>query len=173
MRDDKPDQGKNVIQMDFFYTYTGEEKRMDEAPVDKVTERADQFGTCLVMVSSETKAVHVAPIPSKGTASLKTVTEEVVRFSLETSSMDGCIFQGDGERAMRQLLRSVQQVRAIMGLACEVRMTGSNQHASNGQAERAVQNVRSPQFCGKSSSAEHFWAICTSTHGHSGTLVSC
>ena len=89
LRDDKPDQGKNVIQMDFFYTYTGEEKRMDEAPVDKVTERADQYGTCLVMVSSETKAVHLVPVPSKGTASLKTVTEEVVRLSLENSSMDG------------------------------------------------------------------------------------
>ena len=98
--------------MEFFCTYTGEEKRMDEARVDKVTERADQFGTCLVMASSETKTVLVVPFPSKGTASLKTVTEEVARFSLETSSMDGCIFQGDGERAMRQLLRSVQFVGA-------------------------------------------------------------
>lgn len=48
---------------------------MDEAPVDMI-ERADQYGTCLVMVSSETKAVHVVLVPSKGTASLKTVTEE-------------------------------------------------------------------------------------------------
>ena len=61
--------------------------------------------------------------------------------------MDSCIFQGDGERAMGQLLRSVQQVRAIMGLPCEVRMTHTNQHASNGQAEMAVQNVRRMANC--------------------------
>ena len=35
---------------------------MDEAPVDKVAERSDQYGACLVMTSSETKAVHVVPI---------------------------------------------------------------------------------------------------------------
>lgn len=63
--------GRNLI------TYTGEERRMDEAPTDKAAECSDQYGTCLVMTSSETKAVHVVPVPSKGTASLKTITEEV------------------------------------------------------------------------------------------------
>ena len=130
-RDEKADLGKNVIQLDFFYTYAGEDVRGDEGPVDKVKERSDQFGACLVMAASETKAVHVVPVPTKGTASFKTVTEEVVRFS----------------RAIRQILRSVQQVRAVMGLSSEVRMTGTNQHASNGQAERAVQNVRRLANC--------------------------
>ena len=69
--------------------------------MDKVAERSDQFGTCLVMTSSETKAIHVVPIPTKGTASLKTITEEVIRFSLENSGRDPCIFQGDSERSMR------------------------------------------------------------------------
>ena len=100
-REEKEDLGKNLIQLDFCYTYTGEEKRMEDTPVDKVAERSDQFGTCLVMTSSETKAIHVVPIPTKGTASLKTITEEVIRFSLENSGRDPCIFQGDSERSMR------------------------------------------------------------------------
>ena len=126
-REVKEDLGKNLIQLDFCFTYTGKEKRMDEAPPDKVAERSDQFGTCLVMTSSETKAVHTVPIPSKGTASLKTITEEMIRFSLENSARDQCIFQGDSERSMRQILRSVQQVRAMMGLQCEIRLTGMHQ----------------------------------------------
>ena len=146
-QDTKPDLGKNVIQLDFFFTYTGEETRTEEAPMDKVKERADQYGTCLVMTSSETKAIHVVPVPSKGTASLKTVTEEIIRFSMENASTDPCIFQGGSERAMRQILRSVQQVRTIMGLPCETRLTGSAQHASNGQAERAVQTIRKMANC--------------------------
>ena len=48
---------------------------------------------------------------------------------------------------MRQILRSVQQVRTIMGLPRETRLTGSGQHASNGQAERAVQTVRKMANC--------------------------
>ena len=33
-------------------------------PWDKVKERSDQFGTRLVMAASETKAVHVVPVPT-------------------------------------------------------------------------------------------------------------
>lgn len=73
---------------------------------------------------------------------MKTVTEEIVRFSLENASRDGCIIQADGERATRQILRSVQQVRSVMGLQTVVCITGAGQHSSNGQAERAVQTVR-------------------------------
>ena len=147
LREEKPDLGRNVIQLDFFFTYTGEDRRLDEKPPDKVAERSDQYGTCLIMTSSETKAIHVVPIPSKGSASLKTVVEEVIRFSLENSSRDPCVFQGDSERAMRQVLRTVQQVRTVMGLPCEIRLTGSGQHESNGQAERGVQTVRKLANC--------------------------
>ena len=57
------------------------------------------------------------------------------------------MFQGDSERAMRQVLRTVQQVRTVMGLPCEIRLTGSGQHESNGQAERGVQTVRKLANC--------------------------
>ena len=87
------------------------------------------------------------PVPSKGTASLKTVTEEVTRFALENSAYDQCVFQADPERATRQTLRSAQQVRSIMGLKTEIRMIGAGQHQSNGQVERAVQTVRRLANC--------------------------
>ena len=54
-------------------------------------------------------------------------------------------FQEDSERAMRQILRSVQQVRTVMGLPCETRLTGSGQRASNGQV--AVQTARKMADC--------------------------
>ena len=133
--------------MDFCYTYTDEDQRGDEPSVGKVQERQDQYRTVLILTSSETKAVHAVPVPSKGTASLKTVTEEVTRFALENSAYDQCIFQADPERATRQILRSVQQVRSIMGLKTEIRMTGTGQHQSNGQVERAVQTVRRLANC--------------------------
>ena len=75
--------------------------RGDEPSVGKVQERQDQYGTVLILTSSETKAVHAVPVPSKGTASrLQTVTEEVTRFALENSAYDQCIFQTDPERRL-------------------------------------------------------------------------
>ena len=143
----KEDIGKNIIQIDFCYTYTGEEDRSEKPMQDKVMERQDQHGTVLVMTSSETKAIHAVPVPSKGTASLKTITEEIVRFALENSARDACIIQADSERATRQILRSVQQVRNVLGMKTEIRLTGVGQHASNGQAERAVQTIRKMANC--------------------------
>ena len=145
--DNKEDIGKNIIQIDFCYTYTGEEDRSEKPVQDKVVERQDQHGTVLVMTSSETKAIHAVPVPSKGSASLKTITEEIVRFALENSARDACIIQADSERATRQILRSVQQVRNALGMKTEIRLTGAGQHASNGQVERAVQTVRKMANC--------------------------
>ena len=71
---------------------------------------------------------------SRGSISLKQVTEEIV-----TSSGQSVILQADGERSTRQILRAVQHCRAQLGLSTEIRTTGKGQHASNGQAERTVQ----------------------------------
>ena len=43
-------------------------------------------------------------------------------------------------RSTRQILRSIQQVRKVMGLQTEISLTGAGQHASNGLVERAVQS---------------------------------
>ena len=71
-------------------------------------EEEKQFGTCLYMAESETKAVHAVPVLAKGGVSLKQVTEEIVRFSMATSSSNSIILMADGERSTRQILSAVQ-----------------------------------------------------------------
>ena len=66
--ENKEDIGKNIIQIDFCYTYTGEEDRSEKPVQEKVIERQDQHGTVLIMTSSETKAMHAVPVPTKGAA---------------------------------------------------------------------------------------------------------
>ena len=39
-------------------------------------------------------------------------------------------------------MRAVQHAPAALGMATEIRATGAEQHASNGQAEKTVQSVR-------------------------------
>ena len=132
---DKKDRGKSVISFDYGYTYV------------KGEEEEKQYGTVLYVAESETKALLAIPVMQKGSASLKQVTEEIVRFSMATSSGQSVIFQADGERSTRQILRAVQHCRAQLGLSSEIRITGTGQHASNGQAERAVQTVRNLANC--------------------------
>ena len=62
------------------------------------------------------------------------------RYSLENASRDPCVFQGDSERAMRQVLRTAQQVRTVMGLPCEIRL------AVDSMNRMARQNVECRQF---------------------------
>ena len=90
-------------------------------------EEEKQYRTCLYVAESETKA------------SLKQVTEEIVRFSLSTCGGQPIILMADGERATKQILRAVQHCRAAIGLSTEIRAQA--RHASNGQAERTVQTV--------------------------------
>ena len=68
-----------------------------------------QYRTCLYVAESETKA------------SLKQVTEEIVRFSLSTCGGQPIILMADGERATKQILRAVQHCRAAIGLGTEIR----------------------------------------------------
>ena len=84
------------------------------------------------------------PVLGKGSVSLKQVTEEIVRFTMATSSGQAVVLQADGERSTRQILRAVQHCRAQLGLSTEIRVTGVGQHASNGQT---VQTVRKMANC--------------------------
>ena len=52
------------------------------------------------------------------------------------------IYKSKGERSTKQLLRTAQHCRANLGLEAEIRISGVQQHASNGQAERTAQSVR-------------------------------
>ena len=127
---DRKDRGRNVISFDYGYTYTSgaaEEK---------------QWGTALYVAESESKAVLCIPVQAKGSLSLRQITEELTRFSMQVCNTQPIVFQSDGERATRQILRAVQHARASIGLTTEIRTTAREQHASNGQAERTVQSVR-------------------------------
>ena len=139
--------GIPVIQFDFGYTFTKPDGEFDEELATKAglykEHPKDQFGTMLVAVASETKAVLCLPILAKGSVNLKMIVEELVRFGLHNSGPDKqLIYQSDNERSCKQLLKAIQQVRAQLGLKTEVRTCGVGQHQSNGMAERAIQSVR-------------------------------
>ena len=140
--------GKPIIQFDYCYTFTdeqGEQQIWDPNGPTKFPQ--DQYGTMLVAAASETKAILAIPVLAKGTVCLKMVTEELVRFGLHNSQGNEIIYQADGERSCKQVLKAVQQVRARMNLKTEIRESGKGQHQSNGQAERAVQNIRNMGNC--------------------------
>ena len=100
----KEDDGQRIIEFDFSYTFTGvEDGKPGGGEQGRVQGRQDQFGTCLVAVSTQTKSVMAVPVFSKGSASLKLVTEELVRFSVENAHQDPVTFQADGERSTRQI----------------------------------------------------------------------
>ncbi|CAK9062295.1 unnamed protein product [Durusdinium trenchii] len=68
---DRKDRGRNVISFDYGYTYTSgaaEEK---------------QWGTALYVAESESKAVLCIPVQAKGSLSLRQITEELTRFSMQ------------------------------------------------------------------------------------------
>lgn len=84
------------------------------------------------MASTETKAIHVVPVQSKGTVNLKQITEVVIWFSLENSARCPWTVQAGSE----QILRSAQKVRKVLDLDTEIRLTGAAQnHAPEVSAE--------------------------------------
>ena len=78
--------GKPIIQLDYCYTFTdehGEQQIWDPNGPTKFPQ--DQYGTMLGAAASETKAILGIPVLTRGTVSLKMVTEELVRFGLTTA----------------------------------------------------------------------------------------
>ena len=136
---------KTVISFDFGYTYVDDYG--NERSPEEVRDADDQYGTVLYIADHHTKAVHAVPVLSKGAPNLKLMVEELVRFGMQVAGGDPVIYQSDGERSTKQLLRAVQHCRANLGLETEIRISGVQQHASNGQAERTVQSVRRLANC--------------------------
>ena len=52
------------------------------------------------------------------------------------------LFQGDPEPSIRQIINACEACRARLGLATEKRWVPRASHASNGQAEKAIQTIR-------------------------------
>ena len=133
------DHGQALIQFDFAYTYTSESGEVEEIEgAGEPNEAINQYGTMLVAVASETKAILALPTLAKGSTNLKMIVEELVRFGFHYSREENIIYQADNERSCRQILKAIQQVRAQLGLKTEVRTSGVKQHASNGLAERGI-----------------------------------
>ena len=141
-RDVKKDveSSKTVISFDFGYTYVGDYG--NEKSPEEVKDADEQYGTVLYIADHHTKAVHAVPVMRKGAPNLKLMVEELVRFGTQVAGGDPVIYQSDGERSTKQLPRAVQHCRANLGLETEIRISGVQQHASNGQAEGTVQSVR-------------------------------
>ena len=118
-RNEVKDRGRSIISFDFGYTYT------------RGIEEEKQLGTALYVAEPETKAVVCIPVAAKGSVSLKQVTEEITRFSMQVGGGQPMIFQADGERSTRQILRAIQHARASLGLSSEIRTTSRDQHQSN------------------------------------------
>ena len=145
-RDVKKDveSSKTVISFDFGYTYVddyGNEKSPEE-----VKDADEQYGTVLHIADHHTKAVHALPVLSKGAPNLKLMVEELVRFENAGCWRRPLDLSERRERSTKQLLRAVQHCRANLGLETEIRISGVQQHASNGQ-ERTVQSVRRLANC--------------------------
>ena len=138
---------KVVLSFDFAYTFTNENYEEVLGEHAQPENFPNQNGTMLVATISDTKAVLALPVLAKGTASLKHVVEELVRFSLHNCNQEDIIVQADGERSCLQILKAIQQTRARLNLKTEIRVTGKDQHQSNGAAERAVQSVRRMANC--------------------------
>ena len=105
-------------------------------------DRRDQFGLCLVAAESTTGWLVAVPVQEKGAGSLKRVTEQLVRLSLQVSPGDPITIQGDPEPSIKQILNAVEVCRGRLGLKTTQRLIEKGSHQSNGQAEKAIDNVR-------------------------------
>ena len=105
----------------------------------------DQYGTVLYIADHHTKAVHAVPVLSKGAPNLKLMVEELVRFGMQVAGGDPVIYQSDGERSTKQLLRAGQHCRANLGLGTEIRISGVQQRASREDSAECEKAGKLPQ----------------------------
>ncbi|CAE7232609.1 unnamed protein product [Symbiodinium sp. CCMP2592] len=148
-----------MIQIDYGYTFTRHRHEVEaegdqekaEPEEDKSNEPnqegeaddpRDQFGLCLVGVETTTGWVCSIPVLEKGARSLKRVTEQLVRLSLQTSPGDTVTIQGDPEASIKQIVNSFETCRAKLGLATNKRLVPRGSHSSNSYVEKAIDTVR-------------------------------
>ena len=151
------DKKLTTIQIDYAYTFTGdrgiaeEEKKeaseeqpgQAEGPEQKEEDdKANQFALNLVGGEAVTGWLAGLPVVAKGAASLKKVTETLVRTSILIAGSEDVVVQGDTEPAIGQILNAIQACRARLGLRTVVRQVPRDSHQSNGVAEKAVSTLR-------------------------------
>ena len=102
----------------------------------------DQYGLTLVAAESSAGWLLAIPVLEKGAGALKRVVEQLVRLSLQVAPGQAVLFQGDPEPSIRQIINACEACRSRLGLATEKRWVPRASHASNGQAEKAIQTIR-------------------------------
>ena len=111
-------------------------------PEDTKIDYRDQYGLTLVAAESSTGWLLAIPVLEKGAGALKRVVEQLVRLSLQVAPGQAVLFQGDPEPSIRQIINACEACRSRLGLATEKRWVPRASHASNGQAEKAIQTIR-------------------------------
>ena len=111
-------------------------------PEDDKVDYRDQYGLTLVAAESSTGWLLAIPVLEKGAGALKRVVEQLVRLSLQVAPGQAVLFQGDPEPSIRQIINACEACRSRLGLATEKRWVPRASHASNGQAEKAIQTIR-------------------------------
>ena len=113
----------------------------EENQLEEVDYR-DQFGLTLVAAEDTTGWLLAIPVLEKGAGALKRVVEQLVRLSLQVAPGQPVLFQGNPEPAIRQIINACEACRSRLGLATEKRWVPRGSHQSNGQAEKAIQTIR-------------------------------
>ena len=153
-----------MIQIDYGYTFTkhrhevqeddregADPNREPEAKVDEPNQDGgegdepdprDQYGLCLLAAETTTGWVAAIPVLEKGSRSLKRVTEQLVRLSLQTAPGEEITIQGDPEASIKQVVNSFEACRAKLGLATKTRLVPRQSHSSNSHVEKAIDTVR-------------------------------
>ncbi|CAJ1425309.1 unnamed protein product [Effrenium voratum] len=141
--DEQAERPRPVVQLDFGYGRTAPAGNDGEATGAVQAEEDDpsELGKMLVATDSHTKSLIAVAVSGKGAQSLRQCTEAIVRHSMQLG-FGGLVVQADGEPSTKQLLKSVQEARRRLGLSTEIRLSGTDQHQSNGAAERAIQTIR-------------------------------
>ncbi|CAE7041145.1 unnamed protein product [Symbiodinium sp. CCMP2592] len=131
-----------VIQIDYGYGFTKQKHEGAEVKMSPMTPGPSPSGLTLFAAESTTGWIVALPILEKGAGSLKRVTENLTRLSLQISPSEPVTVQGDPEPAVKQALGAVKSCRARLGLVTNTQLIEKGSHASNGRVEKAIDTIR-------------------------------
>ena len=112
-----------------------------EQPEETVDVR-DQYGLCLLGAESTIGWIAAVPVLEKGASSLKRVTEQLVRLSMQVCPGGTVVVKSDTEPSAKQVVNAVCACRSKLGLKTETRWISKASHGSNGQVEKGLGTIR-------------------------------
>ena len=125
---------KPVLSLDYMFTSSTGEAEARQEQEDEI------MLTHLVGVEDYSRSCFAVPIKGKGSISMKQCLEEIGR---QTNCFADLVIRGDGEPAMKQLLKSIVEMRARSGLKTTKEVVPPDPALQRGnRAERYVQTIR-------------------------------